>query len=68
MINQLSNRRDFSVRLATLLPALGIAGTSLASAADATDDVISHTADSIPCFQGQPQARLQGPYRHQAVR
>jgi activator of HSP90 ATPase len=51
MINRLSTRRDFSVRMATLLPALGITGTSFAFGAMATSassgPVISHTAESI---------------------
>jgi activator of HSP90 ATPase len=51
MINQLSTRRDFSVRLATLFPVLSIAGASFASSAMAASDapgaVISHTAESI---------------------
>jgi activator of HSP90 ATPase len=49
MINRLSTRRDFSVRMATLLPTLGIAGTSFASGAmaSASSAVISHTAESI---------------------
>jgi activator of HSP90 ATPase len=51
MINQFSTRRDFSVRLATLLPVLSIAGPSFASSALATSavpgPVISHTAESI---------------------
>jgi activator of HSP90 ATPase len=51
MINRLSTRRDFSVRLATLFPVLSIAGTSLASFAMAASavpgEVISHTAESI---------------------
>ena len=51
MINQLSTRRDFSVRLATLFPVLSIAGTSFASFAMAASavpgEVISHTAESI---------------------
>jgi activator of HSP90 ATPase len=51
MITQLFTRRDFSLRLASLFPALGIAGTVFASAAAATsgvqDEEISHTAESI---------------------
>jgi uncharacterized protein YndB with AHSA1/START domain len=49
MITQLSTRRDFSVRLATLVPALGIAGASLTSAVASAvpGEVISHTAESI---------------------
>ena len=51
MINQLSTRRDFSVRLATLFPVLSITGTSFASSATAAKavpgEVISHTAESI---------------------
>jgi uncharacterized protein YndB with AHSA1/START domain len=54
MINPRSTRRDFAARLATLLPTLGIAGASLASAIqsasaadDASADGVSHAADSI---------------------
>jgi len=51
MTMQLLSRRDFSARLAALLPALGVAGTGLGSAAratrDAPDDGISRTAEAI---------------------
>jgi uncharacterized protein YndB with AHSA1/START domain len=51
MINQPSTRRDFSLRLATLFPVVGIAGTSFASAAMTASavpgEVISNTAESI---------------------
>lgn len=51
MTTQLSTRRDFSVRIATLFPMLGIAGTSFTSAAMAASavagEVISHAAESI---------------------
>jgi uncharacterized protein YndB with AHSA1/START domain len=51
MITQLFTRRDFSLRLASLLPALGVAGTVFASASAATsgvpDEEISHNAESI---------------------
>jgi activator of HSP90 ATPase len=58
MINQRSTRRDFSVKLATLLPALSVAGTSLATAtAAASMDVISHSTEAIHqevVFQASP--------------
>ena len=48
---KLQTRRDFSVRLATIFPALGLAGSHLASAAMAEGaspgEVISHNAESI---------------------
>lgn len=49
MTTQFSTRRDFSMRLATFVPVLGIAGTSMASAraASAVGARISHTAESI---------------------
>jgi activator of HSP90 ATPase len=51
MTTQLFTRRDFSLRLASLFPALGVAGTVVGSAAAAANGVpaeeISHTAESI---------------------
>lgn len=51
MTLQLLSRRDFAARLGSILPALGLAGPGLRSAARATtpapDDGISHTAESI---------------------
>jgi activator of HSP90 ATPase len=51
MTTQIFTRRDFSLRLASLVPALGIAGTLFGSAATATggvpDEEISHAAESI---------------------
>jgi activator of HSP90 ATPase len=52
MINQRSTRRDFSIRLASLVPALSLAGASLAfaTAADVpvgSVEAISHTAEAI---------------------
>ena len=52
MINQRSTRRDFTIRLASLVPALSLAGTSLAftTVADVpagSIEVISHTAEAI---------------------
>jgi activator of HSP90 ATPase len=49
MTTQLSTRRDFSVRLATLFPVVGIAGTSFTSAAGSgvPGEIISHNAEAI---------------------
>jgi activator of HSP90 ATPase len=54
MMNQRSTRREFSVKLATLVPALSLAGTSLATtsatvaaAGDIPAAVISRTAEAI---------------------
>ena len=52
MTTQLFTRRDFSVRLASLFPVLGIAGAAAlapaaATAQDAHDGEISRTAESI---------------------
>lgn len=51
MTTQLLSRRDFSARLVSLLPVLGVAEAGLGSAAGATQDVqdngISRTAESI---------------------
>jgi activator of HSP90 ATPase len=48
---KLQTRRDFSLRMATIFPALSLAGTHLASAAMAEGalpgEVISHNAESI---------------------
>ena len=66
MIDPHCTRRDFSIRMAASLPALGIAGVSLASAtrqataSDSTNsaDGVSHTADSIHqeiVFQAVPE-------------
>jgi uncharacterized protein YndB with AHSA1/START domain len=54
MVDKRSTRRDFSVRLATWLPAFGLAGASLASvtastagADESSADGVSHAADAI---------------------
>ena len=53
MISNFLSRRDFSARLATLFPGLGLAGTALGTAGgrrgagSARNDEISHTAESI---------------------
>jgi activator of HSP90 ATPase len=52
MINERSTRRDFSIRLGSLVPALSLAGTSLAFAtvvdvSAGSVEVISHTAEAI---------------------
>jgi activator of HSP90 ATPase len=48
MSTQLLTRRDFSVRLASVFPMLGIAGAALAPATTAAEDgEISRTAESI---------------------
>jgi len=51
MITQLFTRRDFSLRVASLFPVLGIAGSVLASTAAETsglpDPDVSHSAESI---------------------
>jgi activator of HSP90 ATPase len=47
MITHLWTRRSFSLRLASLLPALGFGSRALASAVDQSGDGISRTAESI---------------------
>jgi activator of HSP90 ATPase len=65
MIDPRCTRRDFSIRMAALAPALGLAGGTLSSAIaspKATDDAgadgVSHAADAIHqeiVFQADPQ-------------
>ncbi len=65
MIDPRSTRREFSIRIVTWAPILGLAGGSLASAvrsAHASDDIgtdgVSHSADAIHqeiVFQADPQ-------------
>ncbi len=51
MTSTILNRREFSVRVASLLPALGIAGTALGGSSrlsgNAAPQEISHTAEAI---------------------
>jgi activator of HSP90 ATPase len=51
MTKRLFTRRDFSLRMASLFPLLGVAGNAfgsvVAASSDSSDEEISHTAESI---------------------
>ena len=68
MFNQLFSRRDFSVRMATLLPALGVAATPFLSetlsASTYPGETISHSAESIHqevIFKASPRGVYEAP-------
>jgi activator of HSP90 ATPase len=57
MLSNLLSRRDFTVRLAALVPVLGIGGTAVAATTGAPDDEISRTEESIRQVVGYRASR-----------